>query len=218
MTESKKHSRLGNLLFGLFFIAGGIFPFLAAFDIGPLGRGDINGPWWLGAVAGGIFIAAGLAVIAGESAAVFRNLMALLVVAGLAALGNWIAFGVGERACTGDLSFPGFGGVDEYSGLACRIPFGIGALFIDAFLFYLFAAFLQKALGGPPRLARLMKVAEGLILVALSPLLLVLFLFLFGRVAYEAVGTRLKTGAWPRNEGFIRQQKAKGLLRRNRER
>ena len=53
------------LLVGLVFLAAGILPMLAAFDIGPLGREDINGPPWLGFVAGGIFSTAGLAVMAG---------------------------------------------------------------------------------------------------------------------------------------------------------
>ena len=79
---------------------------LAGFDIGPLGREDINGPPWLGFLAGGIFAIASLAMIAGPLAG---GLFGILVLAGLAAIGNGIAFGAGECACSGSISCPGCG-------------------------------------------------------------------------------------------------------------
>ena len=83
------------LLVGLVFVASGMFPMLAAFDIGPLSQEDINGPPWLGFVAGGVFTAAGLAVMAGPRSSLAASLFGLLSLAGLAMLGNWIAFGAG---------------------------------------------------------------------------------------------------------------------------
>ncbi|MDP2826491.1 MAG: hypothetical protein Q8O52_27880 [Sulfuritalea sp.] len=201
------------LLIGLLFIASGIVPMLAAFDIGPLGREDINGPPWLGFVAGGTFVAAGLAIIAGPQASLWNSLFGTLALAGLAALGNWVAFGVGERACSGSISLPWLWSGSDFSGLVCRIPFGLGALVTDAFLCWMIVSTLQKALGGPPRLARLLKAAEWLILASLAPILLpVVLLFLAGS-ALAAVKARLLTGAWPRNEEFIARQKARGFLR-----
>ncbi|MDP3515381.1 MAG: hypothetical protein Q8S20_21775 [Sulfuritalea sp.] len=206
-----------SLLVGLLFVASGIFPMLAAFDIGPLGRADIQGPPWLGFVAGGIFVAAGLAIIAGPRALLVNSLFAILALAGLAALGNWVAFGAGARACSGSLALPWLWGEGDFSGLACRIPFGLGAVITDAFLCWMIVATLQKALGGPPRLARLLKAAEWLILASLlpilMPILLPLLLVLLVGVALGALRTRLVSGAWPRNEGFVARQKAKGLLR-----
>lgn len=202
-----------SLLFGLLFVASGIFPMLAAFDIGPLDRADIQGPPWLGFVAGGTFVAAGLAIIAGPRAALANSLFAILALAGLAALGNWVAFGAGARACSGSLALPWLWGEGDFSGLACRIPFGLGAAITDAFLAWMIVATLQQALGGPPRLARLRKAAEWLILASLLPLLLPLLLVLLVGVALGALRTRLVSGAWPRNEGFVAQQKARGLLR-----
>lgn len=201
------------LLVGLVFVAAGILPMLAAFDIGPLGREDINGPPWLGFVAGGIFASAGLAVIAGPQSPLVSGLFGVLTLAGLAAIGNWIAFGVGERACSGSISLPWLGSESDFSGLGCRIPFGLGALITDAFLCYMMVAMLQKALGGPPRLARLLKAAEWLILASIAPFLLLLVVMGVCSAAAAAVKTRWTTGAWPRNEAFVARQKAKGLLR-----
>lgn len=213
MPPSPPLSSRASLLFGLLFVASGIFPMLAAFDIGPLGRADIQGPPWLGFVAGGIFVAAGLAIIAGPRAPLVNCLFAILALAGLAALGNWVAFGAGERVCSGSLALPWQWGEGDFSGLACRIPFGLGAVITDAFLAWMIIATLQKALGGPPRLAGLLKAAQWLILASLLPILLPLLMFLLAGVALGAVKTRVTTGAWPRNEGFVARQKAKGLLR-----
>jgi hypothetical protein len=195
-----------RLVIGLLFVAAGLFPFLAAFDIGPLGRADIQGPPWLGAVAGGIFITAGLAVAFGEAMPLLSRTLGLLTLAGLAAIGNWIAFGAGERACTGTVDLLWFSNHD-LSGLACRIPFGLGAAIVDAFLVVIAVTQLQTALGGPPRLARLKKAAGWLLGATLAPILLPIILFLIGWSAVGAVGTRLRTGAWPKNEGFIRRQR-----------
>lgn len=206
-------SSRASLLFGLLFVASGIFPMLAAFDIGLLGREDIQGPPWLGFVAGGIFVAAGLAIIAGPRAPLVNSLFAVLALAGLAALGNWVAFGAGERLCSGSLALPWLWGEGDFSGLACRIPFGVGAVITDAFLCWMIVATLQKALGGPPRLAGLLQAAQWLILASLLPILLPLLIVLLAGVALGALKTRLTTGAWPRNEGFVARQKARGLLR-----
>jgi len=209
MADKDKHSRISNLVFGLIFVGFGIFPLLASFNIGPLGAGDINGPPWLGIAAGGVFVAAGLAVMLGESWPLLKNLLVILVIAGLSALGNWIAFGVGERVCTGTSFLTGFGSSGQYSDLACRIPFGLGAVITDAFLFFALVQLLQKVLGGPPKLARLLKIAEWLVLISLAPFLLLLLVFLVGRGGFEAVRTRLQTGVWPRNVEFIRRRQQK---------
>jgi hypothetical protein len=187
---------------------------LAAFDIGPLGRADINGPPWLGFAAGGVFASAGLAVMTGSQTSLMGTLFGLLTLVGLAVIGSWIAFGVGERACSGSVSLPWLWSERDFTGLACRIPFGFGALIVDAFLCYMTVSTLQKALGGPPRLARLLKFAEWLLVASAAPILLLLAVMVITHVALAAVKTRFTTGAWPRNEEFIARQKAKGLLRR----
>ncbi len=200
-------------MIGLLFIATGALPMLAAFDIGPLRAEDINGPPWLGLAAGGCFASAGCAIIAGPQSPLPARLFGLLALLGLAAIGNWVAFGAGERICGGSFSLPGVGGSGDLGGLACRIPFGVGALITDAFLCLMLAKTLQQALGGPPRLARLVSVAEWLILASLLPILLPMLVFGLAAGAVGAIRTRFATGVWPRNEEFIARQKAKGLLK-----
>ena len=201
-------------LLGLLLIAAGILPMLAAFDVGPLRQDDINGPPWIGFVAGGIFAAGGAALIAGPQAPLASGLFGVLAAAGLAAIGNWIAFGAGARACSGSISLPWLWSAADLSGLACRLPFGFGALIVDAFVCYATVAMMQKALGGPPRLARLLKAAEWLILASIAPFILLLLIMALVGGAGSAIRTRWTSGAWPRNEEFIARQKAKGLLGR----
>jgi hypothetical protein len=150
-------------------------------------------------------VAAGLAVIAGPDRPVINSILGILVMGGLAAVGNWIAFGVGARVCSGNILF--WNG--DMSGLGCRIPFGMGALITNAALVLMVVVALQKALGGPPHLARLRRWVESLLLLTLAPILLPLLLFLLGRSGLEAVKERLETGEWPRNESFIARMKAK---------
>ena len=197
---------------GLLFIAAGALPMLAAVDIGPLRAEGINGPPWLGLAAGGCFAAAGCAIIAGPQSPLVARLFGILALLGLVAIGNWVAFGAGERICGGSLSLPWIGGSGDLGGLACRIPFGVGALIIDAFLCLMLATTLQNALGGPPRLARLVGASQWLILVSLLPILLPMLAFGLAAGALGAIKTRFATGAWPRNEEFIARQKAQGLL------
>lgn len=198
-------------LIGLLLAAFGAVLMAATFDIGPLGPDDINGPPWLGVASGGVFAAAGLALIAGPQSPLVARLFGILILAGLAALGNWVAFGVGERICSGSISLSTS---SDFSGLSCRLPFGFGALVANAVLFLMIVSTLQQALGGPPRLARLLKGAEWLMFASLAPLLLPMILILVLGSAIGAIKTRLSSGAWPRNEDFIARQKAKGLLGR----
>jgi hypothetical protein len=196
----------GRLFFGLCFVAMGIAPMLATFNLGPLGTADINGPPWLGFVAGGVFVVAGLAVIVGPGKPAWNGLLAFVALAGLAALGNWIAFGVGERACSGSILF--WAGKD-LAGWGCRIPFGIGAVITNAIVLLTAIVSLQHVLGGPPKLAGPRRLAENLLLLTLAPILLPMLLFLFGRVAFDVAKSRLSTGQWPRNERFIADVQAR---------
>lgn len=214
MAESRKKTPPGHIFVGILTVAMGIFPLLATFDIGPLNHNDINGPAWLGFASGGVFIAGGLAVMLGQSAPFVTGVLSLLALAGLASIGNWIAFGFGERACSGGFSLGWLGVGGQLSDMSCRAPFGFGALLVNGFLLLASVTLLQKALGGPPRLARLKRASEFVILLSLAPLLLIGFTILIVKVGSEAIMTRVKTGAWPRNEEFIARQKAKGLLNR----
>lgn len=208
VTTLEEMSVGGRWAFGLCFVALGLFPALATFNIGPLGIKDINGPPWMGLASGGVFIIAGLVVIVGPGKPILSGILVLVLLAGLAAMGNWIAFGLGAGVCSGSILF--WSG--SMSGLACRVPFGIGALITNGIVLLALVDTVQKALGGPAKLARLRRLIENLFLLCLAPILLPMLLFLGVRVAYDVIKTRLSTGKWPRNEAFINEMKAKKEL------
>jgi hypothetical protein len=220
MSEGKEISATGRVLFGLCFVAAGVMPFLATFDVGPLHSADINGPPWLGAAAGGAFIAAGLSVALGGKLPWLGQVFALLVVLGLASIANWIAFGEGARGCVSSFSIPFIEVHDAQSGLACRLPFGLGAVIMDGIAVYFVALALQKACGGAPRLDWLVTGAKWLMWLCLAPIFLLLLVVVIVPLVARAVLVRLRTGAWPRNEAFIRRKQAQaaaaGYLRRAR--
>lgn len=192
---------------GLLLIACGALPALAAFDVGPLRREDIHGPAMLGIAAGCSFGGAGLALIAGAQSPLAARLFGILALGGLATIGNWVAFGAGSRECGGSLSLAFIGMSGRLTDLSCRIPFGIGALACDGMLAVMTARTLQFAVGGSPRLAPLVRAADWLMLASLAPILLPLLLFALGSGAAGAIATRIRSGAWPRNEAFIARQK-----------
>lgn len=181
---------------------------LGSLDIGPLTAADIHGPQWLGTVAGGVFIVAGLAVIAGPSS-IISDIFALLTIAGLAAIGIWIGFGEGTRVCSSSISLLGVGQSGESGDLACRIPFGYGALVVMAMLILMLTLILQKLAGGKPRLVSAVKIAEWILIISLSPLLLLMVTVLICSELIKALKTRCVTGAWPRYESFIKRRKNK---------
>lgn len=211
MATSGTLSPTGRIFFGLLCIACGLIPALAAFDVGPLDSSDIAGPPWLGLVAGGIFIAGGIALMLGErlrDSPLSYGLFALMI-GSFAAIANWVAFGPGPRACA--VAFAGiFFEVGSLANdIACRAGFGIGAVLLDGFVLTMVAIALRQ-IAGPGRLPALIeKLGIGLMLLALAPILLPVMLVLIGKSCLEAFMTWRKTGAWPRNEPFIQRMKAK---------
>lgn len=188
----------------LFCLASGGIPMLAAFDVGPLSRDDINGPPWLGVVAGGIFFLLGLALLAPRQ----RVLAALLpvgMIAGLAAIGNWIAFGAGTRECTTSIS----GFFFDSGDLECRIAFGVGALMLDSMLLWGAGALLVKHFGAGPVPSGIEKLGKGLFFVTILPFLLLLLLITAGKGFADGFRVWRETGRWPRNEAFIARMKAR---------
>ena len=201
-------SSRGRVLVALGMCAFGSMIALSTFDIGPLGTADINGPAWLGAVSGGVIIAGGFAFLAGNNR-LLSGFFAICVLLGLAAIGNWIAFGVGARQCGASIVL--WSG--ELQGLACRVPFGFAALVTNAIVVISIVVLVQKAVGGPPKLARMRRGAEVLVFVSLAPILIPIFLVIIFGMAISATRTRLTTGQWPRNEKFIARQQAKRRAR-----
>jgi len=211
MKPDKNPASNRHRLVGLLFIAAGLFPLLGSLNIGPLSPADVNGPAWIGFATGMVFVAAGTAVMLGNSVPGINLALMSLVLAGMAAIGNWIAFGVGERTCNGSITLLFLSSDQTLGGLACRIPFGIGALMINGMLLYAVISLLQKIAGGPPRLNRLVKLAEWLLLLSLGPVLIPLIAGLLLVVVSGAIWKRITTGTWPRNEAFIQRRRLKRM-------
>lgn len=208
-TANKPLSPAGRLLAGLASGLAGLFPFLAAFDIGPLGPEDINGPPWLAAVAGAIFMLAGVGVALGERMRehVLSHILALALVACFAAISNWIAFGPGLRECSGGVSGFFFASSYDLGNIGCRAAFGIGAGIVNGMLIWILAGVMRK-LTGPGTLPDLIeKLGKAILLLSLLPILLPIVLVLVGKSLFGAWRDYRKTGKWPRNEAFIARMK-----------
>lgn len=211
MADEKPLAPAARLLIGLFCIALGTLPVLAAFDIGPLRQRDINGPPWLGAAAGGVFVLAGLAVLTGSSErkTLLSYVMLFLILGSFAAIGNWIAFGPGPRQCSVGFSAFMFTSRQVAAEVECRVAFGIGACMLNGILFWMLAGGMKK-IAGPGRLAEVLeKLGTAVMLLAFSPILIPLLAFLIGKTAWGVYGEFRRTGKWPRNEAFIARMRRK---------
>ena len=211
MAQPGTPSPAARFVFGLVCILCGLFPALAAFDVGPLGRADINGPPWLGLLAGGIFIAGGIALMLGErmrDSMLGAGLFALII-GSFACIANWIAFGAGPRACT--IAFAGlFFAADSLANeIACRAGFGIGAGLLDGFVLRMIAGAVRTLIGPGLLPTAIEKAGAALIMVALAPILLPMLLFALAKSFAEGFATWRRTGRWPRNEPFIQRMKAR---------
>lgn len=207
-----RHNNLSpkaRMVFGLLCVAAGILPVLASFDIGPLGRDAINGPAWLGAAAGGVFIIAGIALLLGEDGSRSDHPLSYVLVAcilgAMAATANWVAFGPGPRECT--IVIGAFEAAAPENSVLCRTGFAIGAGILDGFLIWLAAGAAQK-FGAPGTIATALERFGMIVLgIALAPIALALALILFGKSLLGACVTFCATGKWPRNEAFIARMK-----------
>ncbi len=124
---------------GAMVVLMGMVPMLAAVGVLPTDDDSWNAPRWVGGVAGGLFVVAGLYLL--TKPAVDRldpwlkkqiaGLFPLLIVTGMAAISSWIAFGPGDRQFEGGAS----NGFLQYSWgnanqLLGRVAFGVGAVFL----------------------------------------------------------------------------------------
>jgi hypothetical protein len=203
-------SPVARLVLGMLCIAGGLVPMLAAFDLGPLDHSAINGPRWLGFLAGAIFVAGGIALLLGERlrhSVLFHGLVAL-VIGAFAAIASWIAFGPGSRACeivTAGVLFAS-AWADE---IACRAGFGIGAVLLDGFVLWMIAGSLRTIFGPGALPTAIEKLGVAVIVLALAPILAPMLLFGIGKVFIKGFATWRATGRWPRNDAFIQRMKAR---------
>jgi hypothetical protein len=165
---------------GIAFAAAGLFPILAAFDIGPFHSDSINGPPWIGVAAGVVFLMGAVFLFFQDAATRLPWLgsaFAFVIIAAFAALANWIAMGPGPRECSGTFSFVIFSSARWVPELECRVAFGLGALMCDGMLLMIAGRGLQQ-LGVTSALPRwLEKIGIGPIVLAFAPILLIFVLF-----------------------------------------
>lgn len=202
-------SPTGRIGLGLLLVVGGSIIVMAAFGLGPLSSARVNGPRWLGAAAGGVFLLAGMSVAAGpkwRQHPVSHGLGFLLLLL-LAAMGNWIAFGAGARGCT--VAAPGLVPAEgsHIAGFGCRAAFGVGALAMNGIVLWLLARGMRGALGPGPASGFIDRLGEGLLLVGLAPILIPMVLILALKVLSTILSDRVRNGEWPRNESFIARMK-----------
>ena len=214
MTADQQLSPVGRVLAALAFVAAGVFPILAAFDVGPLRSEDINGPPWIAVAAGGAFLAAGVAIAVGQSAGGrwLATLAGTLIMIFLAAIANWIAFGAGPRGCTSSVAGFFLASSRAAGDLECRIAFGIGAAMVDGALLWAFGAALAKWHGPGPVQGAIQGLGKGLVVLALLPFLLLLVVVGSSQSLVQSWREYRATGTWPRNESFIARMKAKRNL------
>jgi hypothetical protein len=203
-SDQRPLSPAGRVIVGLAALAAGVLPILAALDLGPLHHEDIHGPPWIAGAAGAAFVLAGLAIVIGSSARMrwLGSLAGLLCVAALAAVGNWIAFGVGERQCTGTLSAFFWTSSRVAGNLECRLAFGIGAALLDGMLLWGAGAALVTHFGAALLPRAIQAIGKAIVLTALAPFLLVLVVAVLAKGLAASAREYWQTGRWPRNEGL----------------
>ncbi len=136
----------GSVVMGMFFIACGLLPILMVLGvITPASAAPV--PRWVPICAGLTFVAAGLTVMVDFGLAsvgadgqlapdtplpvqLASLLLALSIVALMAAVTGWIAFGSGPRAFTSTLSLPFFTKRYQSGQLSGRIMFGISTVLL----------------------------------------------------------------------------------------
>ena len=91
----------------------------------------LRAPAWVAYAAASAFVLAGLCLLAGApGSARLQRWLGIAVTLPLLAVGSWVAFGPGERACSMSIPF-----LDSVAPEAlCRGAFGAGSILIGLFL------------------------------------------------------------------------------------
>ena len=129
--------RRRTLLAGMLFLACGLGTMVGVF----MHPERVNGPVWLGHVAGGAFVLTGVAIVCQEQG--YKNTLNWLVLGMLVSLfsiGAWVAFGPGARVC--GVALPGFS--SSAGALVCRSAFGLGASMVGAMAVWQLVRILRR--------------------------------------------------------------------------
>jgi hypothetical protein len=138
-------SARGRLLFGLLFVAVGAFIFLIGLGVVRPNPEGVHAPLWVIACAGLVFFMGGCAVMLGALAPgadvngqlgpwapwtlrFLQYLFALIIIAALATVASWVAFGPGEREFSNSIALPFWQSKGASGETTGRIAFGVGAV------------------------------------------------------------------------------------------
>jgi hypothetical protein len=111
-------------------------------------------------------------------------------------IGNWIAFGPGERECESSISLPFLELEDDNAGLACRMPFGWGAVLMNGIVIVMIGRTLLKHLGASWWASAIEKVGRAVVLIMLSPLVVVVLI-----AAFASGGKSALDKVWVKSHG-----------------
>ena len=190
------------LLCALFCVAAGIVPMLDALDAFPGSASRMSAPRWVVLLVSSLFIMAGfyvllLALVGEASARAFGMVLGLAMFAGLAAVAHWVAFGSGERACSGGVSAVGIGISGPVPDWECRVAFGYGALLMDFVLLRGSAWWIARRHPGRRSIHVLEKISDWGMGLMLLPLVLLAWLLTSGKERAAALIERLRSRATP---------------------
>jgi hypothetical protein len=141
MTEQPPPSPRTTFVCGLLAVGMGLLLVLIGFGVIKPGGKGMHAPLWIATCAGLVFMLAGISIAVGAIHGVsstgelpkdagwwsrlFYYALGLLICAGLAAIGSWVAFGPGPRVFSGTGMTFMSKGANELIG---RIVFGFGAV------------------------------------------------------------------------------------------
>ena len=154
MTAREQPSQRTRIILGLIVLATGVPICLIGAGVIAPDKSSIHAPLWVVFVAGLVFVfAGGLLGLGGFASAkpdgslpadtpwtlrLLQYLCGLVVIAALATVGSWVAFGSGPRNFTVTTSFLGSANTGPGDDTIGRIAFGFGAIL--TWLFFVIAA------------------------------------------------------------------------------
>ncbi len=199
MADNEGSGVMPRALVGALVALVGVMPILAALDVPPFDQANGDAPRWVVMLAGGLFVLAGVVVWTQGSPG--AQAAGYVIVIGLAAIANWVAFGPGTRACTSMLSFFGFATWRRAPDLECRIAFGLGALMMDAIVLMTAADAIRRLVGPGSWVTALERAGRAGLVVTISPLILLLVILVLARAGWEAITRAAPGGRRPDGKG-----------------
>lgn len=187
---AKSDSLIARLFFGLAFGAPGLFLVgvgAGAIEVDP---SSVRAPYWLIGMLGGMFTLAGawLATRGTPLESGLKLVVGPAILIGMLVALHWVAFGPGERQCTGSVSIPFLSTRTGVGDLECRTAFGLGAVFFDGIFASVALGHLaeHRLRGRPKRVAEV--ASKGVLLLVLLPLLPLLLLAILLKAGAAKLG------------------------------